>query len=391
MENSEYKIIQEGKTGTGLLIENDGYVSLNETSHNKQIQEAFHASEWNVPSPFIVDAVFQKFGIKNANGRIYPEDILKREVEKYQAKIEERRAYGECYKPNAKILTIDGWKELQDVVEGEMVLTLNTTTNKTEVQPIKRIIKHHHNGEMIHIIGPNIDDVVTPHHSFPLYDVVTNAFAEDIEACQIDQVFTNERYFHLYIPTMNCTNGSFCRKGVMIIEKEYYEGEVMCVEVENHYWYVMCNGRAHWTHNCNHPADSTINRSRISHNIIELHWEGRTLVGKMELNTSEGFRKHGIVTTCGDEIANLLLNGYKIGVSSRGVGSVEQKLGQYIVGDDFELICFDVVSEPSTSGAYISSNKDNLQQYIETTEYHGPSVQENIHEKINALKRILQS
>jgi hypothetical protein len=62
----------------------------------------------------------------------------------------------------------------------------------------------------------------------------------------------------------------------------------------------------------------------------------------------------------------LLLNGYKIGVSSRGVGSVEQKLGQYIVGDDFELICWDVVSDPSTSNAWITTNgEEALQQYVE--------------------------
>ena len=93
----------------------------------------------------------------------------------------------------------------------------------------------------------------------------------------------------------------------------------------------------------------------------------------MVINTSEGFRKHGIVTTCGDHAANLLMNGYKIGVSSRGVGSVEQKLGQYIVGEDFELICWDIVSEPSTPGAFISKDK-NI-----------------INEKISKIKQVLNS
>jgi hypothetical protein len=105
---------------------------------------------------------------------------------------------------------------------------------------------------------------------------------------------------------------------------------------------------------------------RIAINITELHCEGRTLVGKCMINTSHGFRKYGIVSTRGDQMANLLLNGIKIGVSSRGVGSVEQKLGQYIVGDDFELICWDVVSDPSTPGAFISTNAADLQQYVES-------------------------
>ena len=138
----------------------------------------------------------------------------------------------------------------------------------------------------------------------------------------------------------------------------------------------------------NHPAESTIDLGRIAINIIELHWEGRTLVGKLEINTSYGFRKYGIVTTRGDEMANLLMNGLKIGVSSRGVGSVEQKLGQYIVGEDFELICWDVVSDPSTPGAYIGKPEE-LQQYVEsdTSKAEKPT----LNEKINKIKNILNS
>ena len=95
-----------------------------------------------------------------------------------------------------------------------------------------------------------------------------------------------------------------------------------------------------------------------------------------------------MVTTRGDQMANLLINGYKIGVSSRGVGSVEQKLGQYIVGDDFELICWDVVSDPSTPGAYVGSQED-LMQYVEsnTSKNEKPT----INEKINRIKNILKS
>lgn len=235
MKKNEFEIIKEGKTGHGILIENDGYISLDSSARNKQLKEGLGDGGWFVPNPFIVDAVFQKFGIKNANGRIYPEEILRREVEKYQKLIDQKMALGEC----------------------------------------------------------------------------------------------------------------------------------------------------------NHPAESTINLSRVSHNIVELHWENATLVGKMEINTTEGFRKHGIVTSCGDEVANLLLNGYKIGVSSRGVGSVEQKLGQYIVGEDFELICWDVVSTPSTPNAYISMNgHEGLEQYIENKTV-GYSDKSQINEKIEKIKKIL--
>jgi hypothetical protein len=169
------------------------------------------------------------------------------------------------------------------------------------------------------------------------------------------------------------------------ITKENYSGEVMCLEVKNHTFYVRSNGHCHWSKNCNHPQESTIDLSRVSHNITELHWEGRTLVGTMELNISKGFAEHGICSTQGDNVANLLLNGYKIGVSSRGVGSVEQKMGTYMVGDDFELICWDVVSDPSTPMAYIAATPDELRPYMESKEIKLSP----INEKINKIKEIL--
>ena len=86
MEKSELKGIKKGKFGTGLLIENDGYISL-DTEKNKYLKESYDGNEWHVPYPFIVHAVFQKAGIKNANGRVYPRDILEKQVEEYQKKI----------------------------------------------------------------------------------------------------------------------------------------------------------------------------------------------------------------------------------------------------------------------------------------------------------------
>jgi hypothetical protein len=209
--------IKKNHTGTGLLIENEGYIAMDK-GENKKLYESIRLNEsledggWNIPKPFVVSAVFQKFDIENANGRIYPEAVLKAQVEKYQEKIADRRGYGET----------------------------------------------------------------------------------------------------------------------------------------------------------NHPEDSSINLSRIGMNIIELHWEGHTLVGQIEIPVTEGFRKFGIVSTTADEVANLLINNLKIGVSSRGVGSVAQKYGKYMVGEDYELICWDVVSDPSAPNAWISTNSEELQQYVES-------------------------
>ena len=120
---------------------------------------------------------------------------------------------------------------------------------------------------------------------------------------------------------------------------------------------------------CNHPSESVIDLSRVAINIIELHWEGHTLVGKMEILVSEGFRRSGIISCQGDQVAHLLLSGIKIGVSSRGLGTVTNKMGVLYVGEDFEIVCWDVVSDPSTPNAWISDSYDNLKQYVETKEY----------------------
>lgn len=219
MEKKKLVEIKRGEEGHGLLIEHDGYISI-DCGNNKQLFESFRnlnensEKPFHCPNPFIVDAVFQKFGIENANGRIYPEVVLKREVEKYQTKIQERRAIGEC----------------------------------------------------------------------------------------------------------------------------------------------------------NHPSESVIDLSRVAINIIELHWEGHTLVGKMEILVSEGFRRSGIISCQGDQVAHLLLSGIKIGVSSRGLGTVTNKMGVLYVGDDFEIVCWDVVSDPSTPNAWVSDSYENLKQYVETKE-----------------------
>jgi len=216
MEKKKLVEIKRGEEGHGLLIEHDGYISI-DCGNNKQLFESYKKNkinesegEFNCPYPFIVDAVFQRFGAENANGRIYPEAILKREVSKYQQLIDERYALAEL----------------------------------------------------------------------------------------------------------------------------------------------------------NHPSESVIDLSRVAINVVELHWVGNTLVGKIEIVTSPGFRKYGIISCQGDQTANLLLSGYKIGLSSRGLGTVTNKMGVLYVGEDFELVCFDVVSNPSTKNAWICQDGNIPERYL---------------------------
>lgn len=226
--------IKKGQTGTGLLIENDGYVSL-DMPENKILYESFgidgpgKIKSKDLPDPFIVSAVFQKFGIENANGRIYPEDVLKPAVEKYMQNVRDRRGYGEL----------------------------------------------------------------------------------------------------------------------------------------------------------NHPSESTIDLGRISLNIVDLSWRGHTLIGKMEVPVSDGFRNLGVVSTCADMLAQWLISGLKVGVSSRGLGSVTKQFNKLIVGDDYEIVCWDAVAQPSTPLAYIGINDSEIAPYVESKENKGTVIKESKFEKFD--------
>ena len=118
----------------------------------------------------------------------------------------------------------------------------------------------------------------------------------------------------------------------------------------------------------NHPESSLIDLDRVSHAITEVWWEGPVLLGKIKLLTSPGFHERGIVSTKGDLAANYLRQGVTLGISSRGVGSLKKVGDQNEVQDDFELICFDLVSSPSTPGAYLFSNKEDRLQFEENLE-----------------------
>ena len=118
----------------------------------------------------------------------------------------------------------------------------------------------------------------------------------------------------------------------------------------------------------NHPESSLIDLDRVSHSITDIWWEGNVLMGKLKLLTSPGFHERGIVSCKGDMAANYLRQGVTLGISSRGVGSLVKKGEQNEVQPDFELICFDLVSSPSTPGAYLFLNKDDRMNYEESLE-----------------------
>ena len=212
-EKEQLTEIKAGHVGHGLLIEHDGHI-IGKKDTIQQIREDIdNGHKFVIPDDFIVSAVFQKYGVKNANGRIYPENILKREVQKY------------------------------------------------------------------------LENQVANHTSIAALD---------------------------------------------------------------------------------HPNYSSLSGHDVAHRILDLRWQGRTLVGEMKLHLSPGYKRYGICSTSGDLVANMILDDIQIGVSSRAVGSVEDKFGTLIVGDDLELLAFDVVCEPSTKNAWVKTDPADLQPFIES-------------------------
>jgi len=110
-----------------------------------------------------------------------------------------------------------------------------------------------------------------------------------------------------------------------------------------------------------HPDSSIISLQNISHMITKMWWgkgeQENVLYGQLKLIVSPGYIKLGIVSVIGDKIVLYLQNKIKLGISSRGVGTLKEINGENIVQDDFELIGFDLVATPSTPGAFLFPEK----------------------------------
>ena len=105
-----------------------------------------------------------------------------------------------------------------------------------------------------------------------------------------------------------------------------------------------------------HPDSSVVNLNNASHNILEMHWDGDDLKGTVEV----------LGTPSGNILKALIENGITVGVSSRGMGSLEQRGDLLEVQDDFELLCWDFVSTPSNPGSFMHTIKENKEVPLNT-------------------------
>lgn len=101
-----------------------------------------------------------------------------------------------------------------------------------------------------------------------------------------------------------------------------------------------------------HPEDSVVNLKNASHMVKDLWWEGKDLMGKIKV----------LSTPSGKILESLVNDGVTLGISSRALGSVHESQGKTIVEEDLQLICFDIVSEPSTRGAFMSLTESKIKE-----------------------------
>lgn len=242
------KILRKGESGFGILIEEDaGYIASDVSAFNKNLFENFLNENFTTSSlkggKIIVDCILQKYGVENRNGRIYPQEVLYPQVQKYMESVKDNSAVSEA----------------------------------------------------------------------------------------------------------------------------------------------------------DHPESSVVSLKNISHIIKDMWWgqgdNAHTLYGKLEIITSPAYINHGQVCMIGDKIVEYLRRGIKLGISSRGVGSLQEVKGKNIVQKDFELICFDLVASPSTPGAYLfpKFNDDNGATSVQETNIVTPKSILKEEKLISALDDFLNS
>jgi hypothetical protein len=133
----------------------------------------------------------------------------------------------------------------------------------------------------------------------------------------------------------------------------YYSKELWDREIDK-YQELIKENRA--TGELDHPESQVINLKNVSHNIKEMHWDGDNVMGTIEI----------LPTPSGNILKALIDSGISVGVSSRGMGSLEQNGELMEVQDDFELLCWDFVSTPSNPGSFMTlreGKENNINVY----------------------------
>jgi len=168
-----------------------------------------------------------------------------------------------------------------------------------------------------------------------------------------------------------------------------YPKEILIPQVEVYQELVRTNSAVS---EADHPDSSVVSLQNIA-NVIRKMWWGESedehiLYGQLEIVTSPAYMKQGIVSMIGDKICEYLKRNVRLGISSRGVGSLKEVNGKNIVQDDFELICFDLVVSPSTPGAFLFPQSNEM-QVGETINNKGMVLSEDEKIIVDAMNKFL--
>jgi hypothetical protein len=155
---------------------------------------------------------------------------------------------------------------------------------------------------------------------------------------------------------VNKENGNLIVEGILATAEvkngngRYYAKELWEREMDK-YSQIIKERRA--IGELDHPESSVINLQNVSHIISEYWWDGDNVMGKIEI----------LPTPSGNILKEIIKAGVTVGVSSRGMGSLEQNGNVMEVQDDFELLCWDFVSTPSNPGSFmktLNEGKENI-------------------------------
>lgn len=148
-------------------------------------------------------------------------------------------------------------------------------------------------------------------------------------------------------------SGIFMQADAKNRNNRIYEKRVLEPAVEKYMKEQVKTGRA--VGELNHPDGPAINLDKVSHRITNLRWEGNSVVGKALI----------LDTPMGNIVKGLIKGGVKLGVSSRGMGSVESKNGTSYVREDFMLATVDIVQDPSAPDAYVDGIMEGVEWKFE--------------------------
>lgn len=161
----------------------------------------------------------------------------------------------------------------------------------------------------------------------------------------LEESFNTNNPFYAY--------GVLQRANVKNHNGRIYPKEILEKEIERYKKEFVEQNRA--LGELDHPDSSVVNLAQVSHNIVEIGWDGNDVIGKVKV----------LGTPAGKILMELFRSGITVGISSRGLGSTEEiREGETRVLDDFELIAFDFVSNPSTHRAFMYPERKSVNESI---------------------------